>query len=100
MTSEDPLSRQADQINLQLLVYQLGELKVLVEKGFDRMEGRFDRAEERITSLERFRERVETREAAEAEASGVVTSRWVPIGLAIFTAGMTILLFLIGGAHG
>lgn len=89
--------RQEDQSfqSIELILYQLGELKAAVREGFMKMEGRFDKVDARLTALERFRERVEERDRADADTSTTVNARWVPIALAIFAVIVTIGLALV-----
>lgn len=82
--------------NIELILYQLSEIKAEVREGFQKMEGRFDRVEQRIGSLERFRAKVEERDEAAAAASSMVNSRWVPILMGISMAVVTVILFLVG----
>lgn len=93
-----PHQRRVDDItppSFELILYQLGELKAAVREGFQRMEGRFDRVEDRLSALERFRERVETRDRTEAQTTQTVNARWVPIAIAIFTTVVFIVLAII-----
>lgn len=84
--------------DLDLILYQLSEMKGDLKEGFARMEGRFDRVEDRIILLERFRERTEARERALAEQSTSINHRWVPIALGLLAISTTIALFVLQGA--
>ena len=101
MTHEDddlmPERRRIDDQGFQsieLVLYQIGELKAAVREGFQKMEGRFDKVDSRLTALERFRERVEERDRADADSSQTVNSRWVPVMIATVTVVVTVILFL------
>ena len=96
-----PQQRRQDDTGFQsieLILYQLGELKATVERGFQKMEGRFDRVEDRLSSLERFRERVEERDRADSDTATTVNSRWVPILLGVVTITAMIALAIYGQA--
>lgn len=80
----------------ELILYQLSELKAQVAEGFQKIEGRFDKVEDRVGSLERFRERQEERDRTEAQQSGTVNARWVPIALGLATILAMVFLFLAG----
>ena len=69
--------------NSELIIYQLAELKGDLREGFAKLESRFVSVEDRLVHLERFRERVETREKAAADSSTRLDARWIPI-LSIF----------------
>lgn len=88
----------AEHSDTKLILYQLGELKSAVSEGFAKIEGRFDRVEDRVSSLERFRERQEERDRADATATQNVNSRWVPIVLGLLALGVTIAVALSQGA--
>ena len=95
----NPERRRVDDQNfhsIELILYQIGELKAAVREGFSKMEGRFDQVEARLTSLERFRERSEERDRAQADTTKTVNARWVPIAIAVFTVLATFILWLIG----
>lgn len=81
--------------NIELILYQLSEIKSEVREGFQKMEGRFDRVEDRIGALERFRARVEQRDEAEAASVSMANSRWVPILIALLSTATIIVLFVI-----
>lgn len=68
--------------NLELILYQLGELKSDVREGFARVEANFDGMDRRMKALENFRERVEERERQAARAEGNTNNRVIPIALA------------------
>ena len=102
MSSDDlePHRRRQEDLpfpSVELIVYQIGELKSLVNAGFERMDGRFDQAENRLTSLEKFRERQEERDRAAAAQSQFITSRWLPIFLLAVTIAVNVVLVLAGG---
>ena len=84
--------------NLELILYQISELKAQLREGFAKMDGRFDAAETRITSLERFREREEERARTAAAQSNTINARWVPIVLALVGLAVTVYLATKGGA--
>lgn len=79
-----------------LILYQLSELKSVVREGFSKVEGRFDRVETRLTALERYRERAEARDSAEAAMSSNVNARWVPWSIASATLVLSVVLFVLG----
>jgi hypothetical protein len=97
VTPEDEQRRRSDHMptpSQELIVYQLGELKVVVERGFERMDGRFDRIEERVISLERFRERIEERDRAAVTSQDDTMANLVKLALAAMTIVGTVLYLL------
>ncbi len=98
MSEDVPPRRRGSDLpvnNIELILYQLSEIKAEVREGFQKMEARFDRVEDRLGALERFRERVEERDRAEAQSGSNLNARWVPILLFVGTAMVTVILFLI-----
>ena len=100
MGSDDipPRRRQKDMPvgNIELILYQLSEIKSEVREGFQKMEGRFDRVEDRVGALERFRARQEQADEAAAANTTLINGRWVPLILTLLTLTATVILFLVG----
>jgi hypothetical protein len=82
----------------ELIVYQLGEVRRVVEQGFRDIREQGVRTEERLAALELFRERVEERERASALAAGDTQANLVKAVLAALTILGT-LLYIIAN-HG
>jgi hypothetical protein len=68
----------------ELLVYQIGELKAVTERGFERMDASFDRIDRRVTALEEFRAVQEERNSSGPPVAQI-------------TAALTAILSAIGG---
>jgi vacuolar-type H+-ATPase subunit E/Vma4 len=83
---------------MELILYQLGELKNAVESGFSRLELRHDRLEARVAALEAFRERTGERERVALENSNDTQANLVKAVLAALTIIATI-LYLVAN-HG
>lgn len=95
---ETPQQRRGEDTGFKsedLILYQLAELKATVERGFQKMEGRFDRNEDRLSSLEKFRERVETAQIADAQNSARTRATWVPWALAVFAFFTGLIMFVL-----
>lgn len=100
-TSSDdaPERRRVDDMplqNVELILYQLGELKADIREFREEMKARLDRVETRLVALERFRERTEERDRAEAAQASTVNARWVPVSIALLSVIVTVLLFVAG----
>lgn len=99
LSDDDPQRRRVDDLplqNVELILYQLGELKADIREFREEMKARLDRVEARLGALERFRERMEERDRADAAASSTVNARWVPIAIAVLSVVVTVILFLVG----
>lgn len=86
MTDDGPQNRRFSDIpstDTQLILYQLGELKVAVSELRSEVRDGFKSHDYRIAALETFRTRVEAREKAEADSGAQINSRWIPIVLGI-----------------
>lgn len=87
--------------SMSLLVYQLGEIKVQLRDGFatadrrsENMDLKIDLMAKAISDLQRFQAATEARSAALAETGNQVNARWVPIGLALMSALVAVIIVL------
>lgn len=83
----------------ELIVYQLGEVKSVVEKGFQRLEDKVDGLAERTASLERFKERVEERERAMAQQADSSKSDLIRALLGLIAIVGAVVYFVVQGGH-
>lgn len=67
-------------LNLQTT---LNKLEAAVDKGFTELKVQFDAIDKRVSTLERFRERVEERDKALAKAEGNLTVRLPMVALSL-----------------
>lgn len=79
--------------SLELIIYQLGELKGITKEGLDKLERRQDSYDDRLSTFETWRAAVEERERLHAleirreeREEGVTGPDWVKIVLGLLAA--------------
>lgn len=96
--------------SLELILYQLGELRGATEQGFDRLEHRFAEMERRVVSVEKWQaareavdrerarieaERALARREGDREEEGSSTSRTVVLALSALATALAIIAALV-----
>lgn len=84
-----------------MVVYQLAEIKGQLERGFhaserrsDQMDMKIDLMSKAISDLQRFQAATEARDLERASNGNQVNARWVPIGVAVVSVLVVVILAL------